>query len=295
MGFHQTDNPVGLQKAKRSKMAIRRSNLEEELEFWGNASVADGLGKWKRDFLIGESEEDDEIEGYDAIEYLHKLGVKILPLLTEITQTRLIIGPAKTLRHQIASRKKRLKNSRTLERGLVDQKLEVIEKWGPVLKRYTPTLKINFLEAENEGNGSQRFYIIQTWDAVSKRFNPPLNLPSGIKRTRWCQIKAYPDRRFFESLPERALDRAVVHWIARCLPKLGPAQRHRLTNREINRCALKLEELIRSQIGRPCNREIEVLLTAAFPEYFGPKWGDGNMKLLKRARKEIRAQTKGTG
>jgi len=275
-------------------MPNRRSNLDKELDFWRKSSVADGLQRWKRNFRKGGSGEVDKIEGYDAIVKLHRLGVKILPLLTEITRTRLIIGPAKTLRHQIASRKKRLKNSRTLERGLVDQKLEVIENWGPVLRPHTPTLKINFLEAENEGNGPQRFYIIQTWDAVSKRFNPPLNLPSGIKRTRWCQIKAYPD---LESLPERALDRAVVHWIARCLPKLGPAQRHRQASREINRCALKLEELIRSQIGRSCNREIEVLLTAAFPEYFGPKWGDGNatMKLLKRARKEIRAQTKGTG
>jgi len=276
-------------------MSNQSTNLDEELEYWGNASIADWLGTWKRDFLTGGA--DEELDGYQAIEKLHTLGVKILPLLTEITQTRLTIGPSQTLRRAIASRKKRLKDVRILERGLVDQKLEVIEKWGPVLKRYTPTLKINYLEDENSGDESRTFYFVQKWDPVSERFTPPLQLRPGITRKRWSQIKAYPDRRFFESLPERVLDRDVVHWIARCLPKLGPAQKHRQASREIHGCALRLEQLVRNQIGPPYNREIGELMTAAFPEYFEPAGDIANatIKLLKRARGEIRKQTKGTG
>jgi len=312
---------------ERMKANPESRNLDEELAWWGNASMwwgfkgpsgtaspldwlngdrtpnlwttwrNDVLGTsdpdshpvgwlpfWKREFMLGD-EQESRPGAYEAIESLHRLGVKLLPLLSEIEQTRLIVGPSKTLQHSMASRKERWDDVQKLRTGDIDEQWEIMDKWAPILRKFTPSLKITIFDSS--ANEREKSYIVQTWDPVAKSYSPRPAIPPSVEEKKVIQTKAYPDRKILLELGETVPCKEIIEWIARQILRLGPAKRQKLPEIEIYSCALKLEEMIANELGTRHYREIGELLAAAFPEHFKPKQDIANstMKLLVRARK----------
>jgi hypothetical protein len=98
------------------------------------------LPEWKRHFMVGwaAAGAEPEVPGaYPAVERLHGLGVAVLPLLNEITETLLTLGYEKQIRSAIRSAENRERDA-----DLLDQASVVLEKWKPILSQYTPTINI---------------------------------------------------------------------------------------------------------------------------------------------------------
>jgi hypothetical protein len=98
------------------------------------------LPEWKRDFMVGRhgAGSEPEVPGaYPAVERLHNLGVRLVPLLNEITETRLTLEHRKQLRSAIHSAENRDRDAQILEEAAA-----VLDKWRPVLSRHTPTINI---------------------------------------------------------------------------------------------------------------------------------------------------------
>jgi hypothetical protein len=264
-----------------------RRNLDEELSFWGNTSdggLADSW--WKRDLMVGWEDDDGQntIPGaYPAIKKLHKLGVTVLRLLTEITQTRLTTGYSKHIRHYVASKNQRWNDVEKLDNGTDEEKWEVINRWASILREFTPSIRIILYEHTET---QERCYIIQKRDRVSKRLPPKPNPPPGTRPINQILGRAYPDRRYYDVLGRKMADEDQLNWIGRQIIRIGLSKRHRRSEREVQQCALKLHELVVDEIGQPRHQELGVLLWAAFPEYFraGIDPGNSMMKLLQRAR-----------
>jgi len=71
----------------------------------------------------------------------------------------------------MASRKERWDDVEVLRTGNGDQQWKIIEKWAPVLREYTPSLKITVFEDSDDEH--HRSYIVQTWDPVAKSYGDP--------------------------------------------------------------------------------------------------------------------------
>jgi hypothetical protein len=252
---------------------------------------------WRRGFLLGWQGETgiEMVPGaYAAIDKLHGLGVKILPIVTEITETVYLVGPGEekpenpspdwgtaVLDHLVRSREKRLKDIIILSRGSTNQKWQVIDRWRPILSSLTPTVRITFFELNS---GEKRFDITSS-DPVSKRFRS-LALPEGARITERIVTSSYPERNILNKMGCDIPRDAVLNWIAKQLNQMGPSKKHRRPLREVQNCALKLVQLIREQLGIAHYREIGELLRAAFPAHFNPRGdiGDATLHLVKRAQ-----------
>ncbi|GEM_PF-3672267 len=285
----------------------RSRNLDEELEWWGNASVWSSVStsrtlkekdalpvnskgpriswftNWKRDFLLGDDEK-GHFGAFPALEKLHKKTVSLVPILSEIAQTRVLLEPSKALRRSMASRNERWGDAEKLRNGTAEERWQVLNKWAPILRHHTPSVKITIVQSCN--NESEKFAIIQRWDVTQKKYKPDLVLPPRTRRIKYIQAKAYPDQQILKQIGQVDPDPEVLEWVAKRLLQIGAAKTHRPLEFEIYNCALKITELIKKQIGTPCNRETGELLHAAFPEYFSPKGDIANvtMKLIQRAR-----------
>jgi hypothetical protein len=254
---------------------------------------------WRRRFLLGweiETEPNPIPGAYEAIEKLHALGLKVLPLLSEISESVYLVGPGEeitgipstgwgtaVLDRQIRSREERLLDIKILMKASKEQKWEVVEKWAPVLRFCTPGINITFFELSD----GRRAYAIRQSDPASKTF-PPLVLPQGATITERIVTTAYPQRDILEKLGQDLPRREVLDWIAKQLNRIGPSRRHRRALRDILRCAIKLTELIQSQLGSPHYREVGELMRAAFPGFYNPKSdiADATLHLVKRGQRD---------
>jgi len=305
-----------------------RPNLDEELSWWGNASMwwgfkgasgaaspldwlngdrtpdlwttwrKDILGMsdpdshpvgwlpfWKREFMLGD-ERESRPGAYDAIESLHRLGMSLLPLLSEIKRTRLVLGPSKRLQHSMASRRERWDDVEKLRNGAGDEQWKIIEKWAPILRNHTPSVMITILQ---DPVRDETVCVMQKWDPVAQSYSPKPAIPAGFREKTVIKTTAYPDKKVLGEMGESVPQREVVKWIARQILRLGPAKRQKLAEIEIYSCALKLEGMITNQLGTPRYRHIGQLLAAAFPDHFKPTRDIANatMKLLGRARETL--------
>jgi hypothetical protein len=116
--------------------------------------------------------------------------------------------------------------------------------------------------------------LVAKWEPVLSQYTPMINITIPGRDKWWQQKKAYPDSQ-------------ALKWVAGILRDIGSGQRHRASDIDLLKCALKLRDLITAQIGTPRVGEIGQLLQAAFPEDFYPEkdLADATNKLLKRAEK----------